>query len=301
MATFAVTGASGLVGRRLCERLLERGDQVLRLVRREPANRDEHHWDPERGLLDATPLEKCQGVFHLAGESVGGGLWTASRKRRILESRVNGSRLLASSLAALASPPPVLVQASAVGHYGDAGDRWCHDDDPVGEGFLASVVQQWEAAAKPAVDAGVRVVFARIGLVLASDGGALAQMLLPFKLGAGGVIGSGDQFMSWITREDLVSALLHLHENPDLSGPVNVVAPEPVTNAELTKTLGAALGRPTVIPLPGFVVKTLMGEMGRELLLSGARVSCDRLRESGFEFRDPHFEKALRGVLDREA
>ena len=300
MTTIAVSGASGFVGRSLCARLQERGDRAIQLVRRVPAGDREVRWDPEAGVLDAASLSECSAVFHLAGENVGGGLWTAARKRRILESRVRGSRLIAERLAEL-SAPPVLIQASAIGYYGDADSRWCREGDPPGQGFLPDVVCAWEAAARPAIDAGLRVVFGRIGIVIGAGGGALAPMLIPFKLGLGGPIGGGEQYMSWIGLDDLVSALIHLFESESIAGPVNLVSPTPVTNREFTTTLGKVLRRPTLMPLPAFAVRTLMGQMGRELLLFSERVSCERLQESGFEFRTPDLTSALSGAVGREA
>jgi len=300
VATVAVSGASGFVGRSLCARLQERGDRVIHLVRRAASGEDEIQWDPEAGVLDAASLSECAAVFHLAGENVGGGFWTAARKKRILESRVRGSQLIAERLAEL-SAPPVLIQASAIGYYGDADSRWCREGDPPGQGFLADVVCAWEAAAPPAIDAGLRVVFGRIGLVIGAGGGALVPMLIPFKLGLGGPIGGGEQYMSWIGLDDLVSALVHLLESDAIAGPVNLVSPTPVTNREFTTTLGNVLRRPTLMPLPAFAVRTLMGQMGRELLLFSERVSCERLQQSGFEFRALELRSALNGAVGREA
>jgi len=260
---------------------------------------DELQWDPEASRLDAAPFSECRAIFHLAGESVGAGLWSEARKRRILDSRVRGSRLVAEALAQI-SAAPTLIQASAIGFYGDAGERWCRESDPAGEGFLAGVVCDWEGALRPAAAAGSRVVLARIGLVIGAGGGVLERILPIFKIALGGRIGDGTQYMSWITRDDLVSALLHLVEAESVSGPVNLVSPGPVTNAEFTAVLGRVLARPTLLPLPAFAVRTLMGQMGRELLLFGARVSCDRLTDTGFSFRYPELELALKGVLSRE-
>lgn len=292
-----VSGASGLIGSALVDVLASRGHRVVRLVRRPAAGGGaEIAWDAARGVVDSDALEGADAVIHLAGKNIAG-RWTAAVKREILESRTAGTRLLASALAALRRPPGVLVSASAVGYYGDRGDRTVTEDSPPGTGFLPDVAKAWEAAAQPAVEAGIRVVHPRIGIVLSARGGALAQMLPPFRLGLGGVIGSGRQHMSWIALDDVVAALEHLAFGSALSGPVNAVAPHPVTNREFAATLGRVLRRPTVLPLPAFMVRLLFGEMGQALLLEGARVLPTRLEASGFRFRYPRLEEALRAEL----
>lgn len=291
----AITGASGLVGVPLTSALAQRGDEVLRLVRRR-AGEGELFWDPERAELDPAGLEGVDAVIHLAGENVGAGRWTPERKRRILESRTRGTRLLCQTLARLSSRPSALVSASAVGYYGDAGESWVDEDSPSGVGFLAEVARSWEAETAPAGRSGIRVVLARLGVVLSREGGALQRLLVPFRMGLGGLVGSGRQYLSWIGRDDAVRALVHLVDS-ELSGPVNVVAPEPVTNAEFTRTLAGVLRRFSIFPLPAAVVRVVFGELGEEMLLSGQRVRAKRLLRSGFSFSHPELEPALRREL----
>ncbi|MCP3964414.1 MAG: TIGR01777 family protein [bacterium] len=287
-----VSGASGLVGGALVDRLRIDGHQVCRLVRRPAEVPDEACWDPAAGTLDAGALEGAGAVVHLAGENISRGRWTRAFKRRILDSRVLGTKLIAEAVA-LADPPPALVSASAIGIYGDRGEEAVSEQSPVGEGFLADVCRQWEAATLPAADAGARVVNLRIGMVLSRYGGALARMLTPFRLGMGGVIGNGRQAVSWIHLEDLVGVVGHALAEGDLSGPVNAVSPRPVTNRELTAALGRVLRRPTVIPLPAAMVRLIFGEMGDALLLASTRVEPRRLLGSGFSFRFPDLAAAL--------
>jgi hypothetical protein len=236
-------------------------------------------------------------VVHLAGENIAAGRWTPARKEAIRRSRVDGTRLLAGALARLDRKPRVLVSASAVGFYGDRGDEPLTEASAPGSGFLAEVCLAWEAATAPARDAGVRVVTPRLGMVLARDGGALAKMLPPFRLGLGGVIGSGRQWVSWIALPDLVAALRHLLARDDLAGPINAVAPEPITNREFTKTLGRVLRRPTLFPLPASLVRLLLGEMGEAALLGSTRALPAGLQASGFRFSTPELEGALKAVL----
>lgn len=296
----AISGASGLIGGRLAATLASRGCRVDRLVRRAPApGGTDVRWDPAAGTIDAAALEGVDAVVHLAGESVAVGRWTPARKEAIRRSRVDGTRLLAETLARLHRPPRVLISASGVGYYGDRGDEAITEDSAAGTGFLADVCRAWEAATEPARRAGIRVVNLRIGMVLAAEGGALARMLVPFRLGLGGVIGSGRQHVSWIALEDLMGAIQHLMVAESVSGPVNVVAPDPVMNRELTKTLGRVLRRPTLAPLPAPIVRLLFGEMGQSLLLEGARVLPARLQASGFHFVHPGLEGALRSELGR--
>lgn len=294
----AVTGATGLIGRALVRALAAAGHRVDRVSRRAPApGSTDVQWDPERGRLDPQALAGIDAAVHLAGESIAAGRWTSTVRARIRESRVGGTRLLAATLARLDPPPRVLVSASAVGYYGDRGDEPLDEASPPGSGFLADVAREWEAAAEPARAAGIRVVTPRIGLVLAREGGALGRMLLPFRLGLGGVVGSGRQYWSWITLPDLVRVLERALEDASLAGPVNAVAPGPVTNREFTRTLGRVLGRPAVLPLPAAAVRVLLGEMGEALLLGGARVLPRRLERAGFQFQHPGLEGALRAVL----
>lgn len=294
-----VTGATGLVGRSLVRFLRDCGHSPGTLVRRPPKSAEEVEWHPEDGELDARELAGAQAVVHLAGENIAAGRWTKERKRRILESRTKGTDLLCRSLAKLTPQPSVLVSASAIGFYGNRGDEMMTERSARGSGFLAEVASAWEAATRPASDANLRVVTIRLGVVLAAGGGALAKMLTPFRLGLGGVVGNGCQFMSWVTLEDVVRAIDHCISNDSLAGPVNVVAPEPVTNREFTKTLGNVLGRPTLLPLPSVAARMAFGEMADELLLASTRVAPERLLQSGFEFRYPDLETALRAVLGR--
>jgi uncharacterized protein len=294
----AITGSTGLVGTALVETLEAEGNLVRRLVRR-PVRDEEHEirWDPAAAQIDAAALEGVDAVVHLAGESLAAHRWTESFKAEIRNSRVRGTQLLCNALAGLGTRPGVLVSASAVGYYGDRGDELVGESSSPGKGFLADVCREWEAATQAARDAGIRVVNLRLGVVLSPKGGALAQMLTPFKLGVGGAIGSGRQYFSWIALDDLVSAIGFVLRTAAMSGPVNAVAPQPVTNREFTKTLGRVLGRPTVLPMPAFAARLAFGEMADEMLLSGARVEPRALLASGFKFQYPELESALRYVL----
>ena len=292
-----VTGSTGFIGSALVAALAAAGHQVTRLVRR-PAAAGEVRWDPAAGNIDAGGLEGHDAVVHLAGESITG-RWTAAKKQRIRESRVNGTRLLAEALPKLSRRPRTLVCASAIGYYGDRGEEKLREDSPPGKGFLAEACVAWEAAAKPAADAGLRVVHLRIGVVLHPAGGALKQMLLPFKLGLGGVIGSGRQYMSWIALDDLIGIFQHALANDSLRGPANAVVPNPVTNREFTQTLGKVLSRPTIFPMPAFAARLAFGEMADELLLSSARVEPAKLSASGYRFAYPQLEAALRHLLGK--
>jgi uncharacterized protein (TIGR01777 family) len=295
-----VSGSSGLVGSALVRALEENGHLVRRLVRGEVRDGDrEIRWDPAAGEIDAAELEGIDAVVHLAGENLAARRWNAEVKREIRDSRVRGTRLLAETLANLSSKPDTLISASAVGFYGDRGDAAVEETSERGAGFLADVCSEWEAATEPARAAGIRVVNLRIGVVISGEGGALAKMLLPFKLGLGGVIGSGQQVWSWIALDDLVRAILFLLEQKPLSGPVNGVAPSAVTNREFTKTLGQVLGRPTIFPMPAFAARLALGEMADEMLLSGARVEPRALVSAGFAYANPQLEPALRASLQK--
>jgi len=305
-STVAVTGSRGLVGSALAPALAAAGHRVLRLVRGAAAapaapavGARVARWDPESGALDSSALAGVDAVVHLAGESVAGGRWTEAKKRRIRSSRVDGTRGLAASLARLERPPRVLVSASAVGYYGDRGAELLREGSAPGTGFLAEVCQEWETATEPAARARIRVVRLRIGMVVSRRGGALAAMLTPFRLGAGGPVGGGTQWVSWIAIDDLVGAILHALDTASLAGAVNAVAPEPVQNRELARTLGRVLGRPALLPLPAFAARLLLGQMADELLLASARVEPARLQATGFAFRHPTLEDALRHELGR--
>jgi uncharacterized protein len=292
-----VTGASGFVGSALVPALTTGGHSVRRLVRRVPAGADEYRWDPSAGDVEPAALEGLDAVVHLAGETVAG-RWTDDKKERILRSRVNGTRTLSEALAGLEGRPRVLVTASAIGYYGDRGDEQLTEQSSSGDGFLAEVVREWEAASGPAEQAGIRVVRLRFGIVLSPAGGALKTMLTPFRLGVAGRLGSGRQWMSWISIDDVVGAIQHALVTDELAGVANTVAPNPVTNAEFTKTLGRVLGRPTLLPVPGAALRLALGEFSQEAL-SSTRVVPRRLLESGYEFRHPDLEQALRHVLGR--
>ena len=300
MASVLVSGASGLVGERLLPLLEARGYNAARLVREYSAvSQEDVFWDPAAGELDPDALEGVEAVVHLAGENIAAGRWNAVRKERIRESRVAGTKLLCSKLAEMPHPPKVLVCASAIGYYGDRGDESLPEDASAGEGFLPDVCREWEAASSAAEHAGIRVVRLRIGVVLSPKGGALKKMLLPFKLGAGGKMGSGRQYMSWISIDDLTRVILHCIESDALSGAVNAVTPAPVTNQEFTKTLGRVLVRPTLFPLPPFAARLALGEMADALLLASAKVEPAALKASGFEFAHSDLEEALRHLLGK--
>lgn len=298
----AVTGASGLIGSALARALRARGDRVLRLTRRgqSPAA-DEVRWSPLTGEIDAKALDGIDAFVHLAGENIASGRWNRARKIAILRSRAAGTGLVAQTLAALERPPKVLVSASAIGFYGDRRDEILTEESAAGTGFLADICRDWETAAAPARTAGIRVVHPRIGMVLSTRGGALAKLLPLFRSGLGGPIGSGRQYMSCIGLGDLVRALLFLIDEPGVKGAVNAVLPAPLTNADFTKTLGRVLRRPAILPVPAFAVSLLFGEMGRELLLGGARALPAKLEASGFAFHHNDVESALRAELGSEA
>ncbi len=293
-----ISGASGLVGSALVPSLTTEGHEVVRLVRRPPAAAENAvQWDPAGSGLDATPIEGAGAAIHLAGENIAGARWSPAVKQRIRESRVSGTRRLAEALAGMKRPPGVLVCASAVGFYGDRGDERLTEESAPGRGFLADVCRDWEAAAAPAAAAGIRVVNLRFGMILSPAGGALGKMLTPFRLGLGGRLGSGRQYMSWIAIDDAVSVIHHAMSHQNLSGPVNTVSPGPVTNREFTESMGRVLHRPTIFPVPALAARLVFGEMADTLLLASARVYPVKLSESGYEFRSPGLEDALRHLL----
>lgn len=293
-----VAGSSGLIGTALCNKLAQEGHGVVRLVRRASETDGELLWDPEAGVLDGVALEGVEAVVHLGGRNIAGGRWTKKIKAELRRSRVQTTELLAATLAGLAAPPRVFICASAIGIYGDRGDEKLHEESGPGTGFLAELGQAWEGASAVAADAGIRVVHARFGIVLSREGGALAKMLTPFRLGVGGKIGNGRQYFSWIGLEDAVAALVFALGNEALRGPVNLTAPEPVTNAELTRALGRVLRRPTLLPLPALAAKLILGELAKEGLLASQRVLPRRLLDVGFEFAYPELERALRRALE---
>ncbi len=300
MQRVLISGSSGLIGRAVSEHLTSSHVRVASLVRPGSGRLGTPGavgWDPGGAEIDAADLEGFDAVVHLAGENVVSGRWTADKKHRIVTSRVGGTQLLARALAATSARPRVLVAASAVGFYGDRGDEWLDENSPPGTGFLADLCGRWEAAAAPAKDAGIRVVHLRFGIVLASSGGALSRMLIPFRLGLGGRLGTGRQFMSWITLEDAVRAVLRSYEDEDLSGPVNAVAPAPVRNIAFTRTLGRVICRPTLATVPAAALRLAAGSMADEMLLASQRVRPARLAIAGFEFLHPELETALSSVL----
>ncbi|MBN2242727.1 MAG: TIGR01777 family oxidoreductase [Acidobacteria bacterium] len=292
-----ITGATGLIGSALKASLLQKNHRVLQAVRKSPPSQNRISWDPSSGKLNREALEGIDAAVHLAGESITGGRWTPEKKRRILESRVRGTKLLSESLAALSSPPKVLVSASAIGYYGDRGEELLDENCAPGTGFLPGVCREWENATEPAAAAGIRVVRLRTGIVLNARGGALGRMLPVFRLGIGGRIGGGRQYMSWITLEDIAGIIEFVLQNESLRGPVNTVSPNPVSNREFTKILGRVLSRPSVCVLPAFAARLAFGEMADALLLASARVSPSRLMEAKYPFRFPSLEAALRNTL----
>jgi uncharacterized protein len=291
-----VTGSHGLVGSQLISFLTSQGHQVVRLARSKTSN-DQILWDPDRGQIDRNSLEGFDAVVHLAGDNIASGRWTAKKKVSIRASRIEGTKLLSETLAALAMPPKVLISASAIGYYGDRGCELLTEESKEGAGFLAEVCRDWEAATEVARSKGIRVAELRIGVVLSQKGGALTKMLLPFRMGAGGRLGSGKQYMSWVALDDLVGIIEHVLVHEDLKGPINAVAPNPVTNSEFTEALGASLHRPTIFPVPGLAVNLLLGEMANELLLASARVLPTKLTLSGYVFRYPDLAPLLRELL----
>lgn len=285
-----VSGAGGFIGTRLLA-ALERNHEVVSLTRGSPGP-GRVHWDPAAGEIDAGALSGVDAIVHLAGEPIAG-LWTAAKKRRILESRRLGTGLLARAAAEASPRPRVLVSSSAIGFYGDRGDEILTEDSGGGQGFLAEVVREWEDSAEPARTAGIRTVNLRIGLVLGSGGGMLGPLKPLFKLGGGGRVGSGKQWWSWVAVDDVVDAIVFALENEQMDGPYNVTAPEPVTNAEFTKTLAKALHRPAILPAPAFAMRLAMRDMADEMLLSSQRVDSDRIRKAGFKFEHTDLATAL--------
>ena len=290
-----VSGATGLIGSALVPELEARGHSVRRLTRT-PRSEGDIRWDPDAGTIDGD-LSGTEAVVHLAGESIAEGRWTEEKKRRILESRQKGTRLLAEKVAGLAEPPSVMVSVSAIGYYGDRGNELLTEESESGDLFLSEVCREWEAGTDPAREAGIRVVHPRLGIVLSTEGGALGTTLPIFKLGGGGKIGSGRQYWSWVSLGDVIGSIVHTIETDALSGPVNVVAPDPPTNAEYTKVLGHVLGRPTFFAVPAPAARVALGGVADELLLASARVEPTRLEETGYEYRYPGLEGALRHLL----
>jgi uncharacterized protein (TIGR01777 family) len=293
-----VSGSHGLVGKALTHSLTDDGHEVVRLVRRERNfGSPEIEWYPDQGRIDATHVEGINAVVHLAGDNIAAGRWTTQKKQIIRESRVQGTSLLSNTLASLSRPPSVFISASAIGFYGNRGDESLSEESPPGNDFLAKVCVDWEAATKSAVEKGIRTVHARFGVILDAREGALAKMLPPFRVGIGGKVGDGKQWMSWIALSDVIGGLKFLLEDKSIAGPVNFVAPNPVTNAEFTSTLGRVLSRPTIFPMPAFAARLAFGEMADALLLSSQRVDPSVLEDNGFMFSWPTLEPALKHIL----
>ena len=292
----AITGSSGLIGTALRASLEAAGHNAIRVVR---SGSDGIGWDPAEGRIDAAGFEGIDAVVHLAGEGIGERRWNDEVKKSILDSRVDGTTLLATTLAGLQNPPKVLLSGSATGYYGERGDEILTEESSKGEGFLSDVVEAWESSAKPAVDAGIRTAFLRTGIVLSPDGGALGKMLPIFKLGAGGKMGNGKQWWSWISIDDEIGMIEWLLAN-DVSGPVNLVAPGATTNAEFTDVLGDVMKRPTFLPVPKFGPKLLLGgELANELLFTSTRVEPGVAASAGYQFKHPDLEGALRAALGK--
>ncbi|MCX5759402.1 MAG: TIGR01777 family oxidoreductase [Candidatus Hydrogenedentes bacterium] len=290
-----VSGASGLIGNALARDWMAAGHDVVRLVRKAtPEMRGTALWNPEAGQLNPSVFDGADAVLHLSGENIAQGRWTAARKIRIRESRIRTTECVVRALLQAATPPKSFLCASAIGYYGSRGDENLTEASAPGQGFLAEVCQAWEAATKPASDRGIRVANLRFGMVLSAEGGALQAMLPPFKLGVGGVIGRGTQYMSWIAIDDLVNAVRAVLDDTSLSGPINVVSPNPVTNAAFTKSLGRVLRRPTIVPMPAWGVRLLFGEVADALLLASQRVEPARLLAAGCMFHFADIEAVLR-------
>jgi uncharacterized protein (TIGR01777 family) len=293
-----VTGSTGLIGTELVSLLKKNNHHVLRMVRKTPAGSDEVQWDPASGIPDKTSIEGLDAVVHLAGENIAAGRWTTEQKRRIRESRIQGTRLLAQSLAYLFDPPKVLISVSAIGYYGDRGEQRLDESSAPGSGFLPELCREWEAATAQASARHIRVVNPRLGMVLSAAGGSLAKMLPIFRLGIGGRVGSGKQYMSWIAIDDLVRIIEYAIQDESLRGPINAVAPNPVTNLEFSKILGRVLNRPSFMALPAFAARLIWGQLADEVLLASARVSPERLLQSNYKFLFPNLEAALRHILN---
>ncbi len=296
----AISGASGLIGSALTRAVRERGNQPVALVRRSPLGA-EVQWNPDEPL-DPAKLSDCNAVVHLAGKNIAG-YWTAKFKQKVRDSRVQGTQTLATAAAESfrrSGQPGVFIAASAIGYYGNRGDELLTEESAPGQGFLPEVSQEWEAATNPAREAGLRVVNLRFGVVLSRNGGAVKSMLLPFQLWLGGRVASGRQYWSWVSLDDVVGVILFALGNDNLRGPVNVVSPEPARNEEFTRALGETLHRPTIFPLPAFVVRGLTGEMGEAALLGSARVEPAKLKSAGYQFRHSHLKDALQAALHRQ-
>lgn len=296
-----ITGSTGLIGTALAFYLAQNQHRILRMVRRPPVGADEIQWDTSSGILDKSAIEGLDAVVHLAGSNLADGRWTEEKKRRICESRVVGTRLLAQSLSHLFDPPKVLISVSAIGYYGNRGDAELNEESAKGKGFLSDLCYEWEMATTLAAMRHIRVVIPRLGVVLSSEGGALARQLPIFRLGLGGRIGNGRQYISWIAIDDLVRVIHHAICCEQLEGPINAVSPNPETNLMFSKTLGSVLSRPAFCALPAFAARLACGQMADEMLLSSARVSPTRLIKSGYQFAFPQLKAALQHILQKPA
>ncbi|MGB5013122.1 MAG: TIGR01777 family oxidoreductase [Pyrinomonadaceae bacterium] len=292
-----ITGSTGLLGTELQRSFTEKGYELLLASRKEPKDEQHIQWSIEEGFTDPDKLEGVDVVVHLAGENVSGLRWTDEKKKAIRDSRVLGTRNVVDGISKLKNKPKVFVASSAIGFYGERGDEEVTESSAAGDNFLAVTCKEWEAESRRAEDAGIRTVLLRTGIVLSKDGGALATMLTPFKLGVGGVVGSGKQWMSWISLEDEIAVINYVIENENIRGAVNAVSPNPVTNHDFTKTLGEVLYRPTFLPLPEFAVSMIFGEMGDALLLASTKVIPKRLEDAGFEFKHPNLKEAIEAAV----
>jgi uncharacterized protein len=294
-----ISGSSGLVGSHLVPFLRQKGHEVKKLVRHTSSLAlDEIYWDPTKGELNPSDIQEFDAIINLAGENLGKGRWNEAKKQRILESRVKSTQLLAETISQLKNKPKVFINASAIGIYGEQGDEELNEESPEGKGFLSQVCHKWEAAANPIKEQSIRTVWMRLGMVLSTEGGGLKPMLVPFRLGLGGKLGSGKQFMSWIVLEDLLKAILFALTDDKLQGPVNAVSPNPVTNSTFTEVLGSVLHRPTWMPVPSMMAKLIFGEMADALILSSTRVFPKRLEEAGFQFDYPNLKLAFQHLLN---
>ena len=292
-----ITGSTGLLGKELQKSFTEKGYDLLLASRKEPQDDNHIQWSVEEGFSDTEKLEGVDIVVHLAGENVSGLRWTDEKKKAIRDSRVLGTRNVVDAISKLKHKPKVFVASSAIGFYGERGEEEVTESSAAGDNFLAGVCKEWEAESRRAEDAGIRTVLLRTGIVLSKEGGALATMLTPFKLGVGGVVGSGKQWMSWISMEDEIAVINYVIDNENIRGAVNAVSPDPVTNLDFTKTLGEVLYRPTFLPLPEFAVSMIFGEMGDALLLASTKVRPKRLEDAGFEFKFPNLKEAVEDAV----
>ena len=293
-----ITGSSGLIVSALTESLEANGHEVIRLLRKKLDDKSPA-WDPENSVIDLGDVTGIDAVIHLAGENIAAGRWNAQKKERILSTRVKGTKLLAEFFAASDHKPRIIISASAVGIYGDRGEELVDETSEPGNGFLAGVCKQWEQATTPAVDAGIRVANVRFGMILSTSGGALKKMLGPFRMGLGGIIGNGKQYVSWVSIDDVVEMIQYIIMNDSMRGPINLVSPNAVSNREFTKTLGRVLHRPTIFPVPAFAARIAFGEMANELLLTSTRVQPTKLMDSDYKFRHAELGEALKHLLKK--